>query len=57
MKRNSVKIDEARGYDVMRGKRVLKHFTEKSEAEAYASLKWGRYIRYYGIKEEAENVA
>ena len=56
MKNNSVKIDEARGYDVMRGKRVLKHFTEKSEAEAYASLQWGRYVRYWGIKEERKNV-
>ena len=53
--KNTIKIDEARGYDVMRGKRVLKHFSSKSEAEAYASLKWGRYIRYFGIKEEAAN--
>ena len=49
--KNNIKVDEARGYDVMRGKKVLKHFSSKSEAEAYASLKWGRYIRYFGIKE------
>ena len=42
--------DITRGFDVMRGKRVLKSFATYEEACAYAAAGRGRYVRYWGIK-------
>lgn len=42
--------DITRGFDVMRGKRVLKTFATYAEACAYAAAGRGRYVRYWGIK-------
>lgn len=42
-----INADVERGFDVMRGKKVLKHFNTYAEADAYAKEKGGRYIRYW----------
>ena len=47
---NGITVDVSRGFDVMRGKRVLRHFDSYDEACAYAAEKWGRYVRYWGVK-------
>ena len=47
---NGITVDVSRGFDVMRGKRVLHHFDSYDEACAYAAEKWGRYVRYWGVK-------
>jgi hypothetical protein len=48
---NGLKVDVSRGFDVMRGKRVMRHFDSYAEACAYASEAWGRYVRYWEAKE------
>ena len=45
-------IDESKGFDVMRGTRVLKHFDSYEAACAYAAEKFGRYVRYFRLKAE-----
>ena len=43
-------IDLSRGFDVLRGSKLLAHFASYDEARAYADAAPGRYIRYWGIK-------
>ena len=45
-----INADVERGFDVMRGKRVLKHFDSYEEACAYAREKGGRYVRYWKVR-------
>ena len=48
-----ITVDESRGFDVMRGSKVLRHFEGYAEAKAYAALSAGRYVRYWGVKPQA----
>lgn len=48
---NGIATDASRGYDVMRGSKVLRHFDTYAEARAYAALSGGCYVRYWGVKE------
>jgi hypothetical protein len=43
-------IDLSRGFDVLRGSKLLAHFESYDEARAYADAALGRYIRYWGKK-------
>lgn len=43
-------IDLSRGFDVLRGSKLLAHFESYDEARAYADAAPGRYIRYWGKK-------
>ena len=45
-----VNVDVSRGFDVMQGKKVLKHFEDYFEARAYADAGRGRVIRYFAEK-------
>ena len=45
-----IKVDLSRGFDVLRGSKVLRHFESYAEACAYAAQKGGRYVRYYAEK-------
>lgn len=45
-----ITVDENRGFDVMRGKQVLRHFERYEDAQAYAALGHGRYVRYWAVK-------
>lgn len=49
-----IEVDVSRGFDVMRGSRVLRHCASYEEAKAYAGACAGRYVRYWGIKPQAE---
>ena len=42
-----VQVDVSRGFDVMQGKKVLKHFDNYTEARALADSKKSLVIRYY----------
>ena len=46
-----ISVDVSRGFDVLRGSKVLAHFEEYEEARSYANQAPGRYIRYYSGKE------
>ena len=48
---NGIAIDMSRGFDVLRGKRVLRHFDTYEAAWAYANESGGRYVRYWELKE------
>ena len=47
-----ITIDTARGFDVMRGKTVVKNFTTKKEAKNFIGDRLGYYIRYWMDVEE-----
>ena len=47
-----IKADEARGFDVMRGKKVIAHFDNYAEAWEKAQATRGGYIRYFEKKAE-----
>ena len=51
MKIFGIEVDTTRGFDVFRGKRLLKHFDSYEEAVAHAAKKPGRYIRYWELKQ------
>lgn len=42
--------DLERGFDVLRGRKILKHFGSYEEACAYATAGRGRYVRYWAKK-------
>ena len=46
-----VSVDVSRGFDVLRGSKLLAHFEGYEEARTYANQVPGRYIRYYAEKE------
>lgn len=46
-----VTVDMSKGFDVMRGKQVLRHFERYEDAQAYAAAGRGRYVRYWGARE------
>ena len=46
-----IKVDITRGFDVMRGKRVLVHCDTYEDACKVARAKGGRYVRYWGLRE------
>ena len=48
---NGIATDASRGYDVMRGSKVLRHCDTYAEARAFADAAPGRYVRYWGVKE------
>ena len=45
-------VDVARGFDVLRGSRVLRHCASYEEARALADAAPGRWVRYWAVKEE-----
>lgn len=45
-------VDESKGFDVMRGAKVIAHYASYEEARAYADAHKGVYIRYWEKKEE-----
>lgn len=47
-----ITVDEARGFDAMRGAKVIAHYASYEEARAYADAHKGVYIRYWEKKEE-----
>ena len=49
-----ITVDESRGFDVMRGAKILRHFASYAEATAYAAEGAGRYVRYWGVKPQKE---
>lgn len=48
----NVEVDVSRGFDVMQGKKVLKHFEDYAQARALADSKKSLVIRYYAKKAE-----
>lgn len=48
-----IRVDLEKGFDVLRGRKLLRHFDSYDEAAAYARERGGRYIRYYAEKEAA----
>ena len=44
----------ARGYDVMRGQTVVKHFDTKKDAKKFIDGRHGYYIRYWMFSEKEE---
>ena len=50
---HGIAVDLSRGFDVMRGSRVLRRFATYAEAQAYAAQARGRYVRYWGLKPQA----
>ena len=49
---NGVKVDLSRGFDVMRGATVLRHFDSYGAAKAFMLEKWGRSLRYWADASE-----
>lgn len=49
-----IRVDLEKGFDVLRGRKVLRHFDSYDEAVAYARERGGRYIRYFAEKEAGE---
>jgi len=47
-----VTVDESKGFDAMRGAKVIAHYASYKEARAYADAHKGVYIRYWEKKEE-----
>jgi hypothetical protein len=47
-------VDVARGFDVFRSSKLLRHFDSYEEARAYAHEAPGRWIRYWKLKEGEE---
>ena len=45
-----ISVDVSRGFDVLRGSKLLAHFGTYAEARAYAAADSGRWIRYYAEK-------
>lgn len=50
---NGITVDESRGFDVMSGAKVLRHFERYEDAVAFAALARVRYVRYWGVKPQA----
>lgn len=50
MKAMNLCADLEKGFDVFRGRRLLKHFGSYEEACAYAAAGRGRYVRYWAKK-------
>lgn len=50
---HGVFVDLSRGFDVMFGGRVLRHFASYDEAQAYATQGRRRYVRYWGLEPQA----
>lgn len=50
---HGIAVDLSRGFDVMFGSRVLRHFASYDEAQAYAAQGRRRYVRYWGLKPQA----
>ena len=51
-----IPVDTTRGVDVFRGSKLLRHFEGAdayADAKAYAAQGHGRYVRYWGLKEES----
>lgn len=51
---NSIRFDAARGADVFRGSKLLRHFEGADaleQARAFADAAPGRYVRYWAVKE------
>lgn len=42
----------AKGYDVMRGQTVVKHFNTKEDAKKFVDGKHGYYVRYWILSDE-----
>lgn len=45
-----ITVDVSRGFDVMRGSRVLASFADYAAAVEYSRTKRGSYIRYWAKK-------
>ena len=52
-----ITVDTAKGFDVMRGKTVVKNFTTKEEAKNFIGDRLGYYIRYWMDIEEEQRAA
>ena len=46
-----ITVDESRGFDVMRGDKVLAHYERYEDARAYADAHRGCCVRYWEKKE------
>lgn len=46
----AIAIDTTRGFEVLRGSRILRHFESYEEALAYMRAGRGRWMRYWGKK-------
>lgn len=47
---NGIRVDVARGFDVLYGRRVLRHFESYDEALAYMRAGRNRHLRYWAEK-------
>ena len=45
-----ITVDTSKGFDVMRGSKVLKHFERYEDACTYAAAGRNRCVRYWGVK-------
>jgi hypothetical protein len=45
-----ISVDVSRGFDVLRGSKVLAHFDNYAEARAFADAAQGRWLRYWAAK-------
>ena len=45
-----ISVDVSRGFDVLRGSKVLAHFDTYAEARAFADAAQGRWLRYWAAK-------
>jgi len=43
-------VDVSKGFDVLRGNKLLRHFGSYAEAHAYAATKRGAWVRYWEKK-------
>lgn len=46
-----ITVDVARGFDVLRGEKLIESFERYEDARAYADAHRGCYIRYWAAKE------
>lgn len=49
-----ITVNTAKGFDVMRGQKIIKHFDTKEDAQKSIDGKHGYYIRYWIEQEEGD---
>lgn len=52
MRINGIKVDVSKGFDVMRGDVVLRHFDSYAAAKRFMLQVWGRSLRYWADPSE-----
>ena len=47
---NGIKVDVSRGFDVLRGSKLVRRCESYEEARALAAATRGGYVRYWAVK-------